>query len=86
MKGMAGSHVLLARRAGDPGVEAEDVDFAASLAAYFSKARGGGKVEVMKADVKDLRRPSGGLPGQVTVRRYGTITVKAQDRAPVRSE
>ncbi|MDQ7782482.1 MAG: NFACT family protein [Desulfomonilaceae bacterium] len=72
VKGMPGSHVLLPERSKEP-ASAEDMEYAAGLAVDHSKARGGGKVEVMVADAADLRRPKGALPGQVIVASYMTI-------------
>ena len=43
---------------------AEDVAFAASCAAFFSKARNEGKVPVAKARVSDLSKPTGAAPGK----------------------
>ena len=43
---------------------AEDVSFAASCAAFFSKARNEGKVPVAKAFVSDLSKPNGAAPGK----------------------
>jgi hypothetical protein len=45
----------------------EDIAFAANLAAYFSKARTEGKVEVVKASVSDLKKPTGAAPGKVRI-------------------
>ena len=42
----------------------EDLAFAASCAAFFSKARNEGKVPVAKALVSDLSKPSGAAPGK----------------------
>jgi len=72
VKGMPGSHVLLPEREKEP-ASSEDMEYAAGLAVEHSKARGGGKVEVMVADVADVTRPKGALPGQVTVASYMTI-------------
>ncbi len=72
VKGMPGSHVLLPERSREP-ASVEDMEYAAGLAVEFSRARGGGKVEVMAADVADVGRPKGALPGQVTVASYMTI-------------
>lgn len=38
--------------------------FAASCAAFFSKARNEGKVPVAKAAVSDLSKPAGAVPGK----------------------
>lgn len=56
--------LVLSRTASD-----EDITFAASAAAFFSKARGEGKTDVICAVVKDLSKPRGGRPGQV--RKFG---------------
>lgn len=47
--------------------EAEaDLQFAANAAAYFSKAKKESKAEVVYAFVKDLKKPKGARPGQVS--------------------
>lgn len=45
---------------------AEDVQCAADLAAYFSKARGEKRAPVIVASPADLKRPKGSRPGQVS--------------------
>ncbi|MBI5249986.1 MAG: NFACT family protein [Desulfomonile tiedjei] len=72
VKGVAGAHVLLKEKKGEPPCN-DDMEFAAGVAVHFSKGRDKGKVEVMIADVGDLGHPKGGIPGQVTVRSYRTI-------------
>ena len=71
-KTFPGAHVLLPARSGRPASQ-QDKEFAAGLAAHFSKARGKGKVEVIIADAGQLERPRGALPGQVIVKSYETI-------------
>ena len=61
VKGMPGAHVLLPERRKDP-ASMDDMEYAAALAVEYSKARRGGKVEVMVADTADLKRPKGALP------------------------
>ncbi len=78
VKGIPGTHVLLPRRERDQ-VTHEEMEFAAGLAAWFSRARGKGPVDVIAADVKDLRRPTGALPGQVTVGKHTTLRVEASE-------
>jgi len=72
VKDMPGAHVLLLcgpnRSPGE-----RDIELAASIAVYFSKARGKGKTEVMLATVRHIGRQKGVVPGQVTVRKYKTI-------------
>lgn len=67
-----GAHVVLLQRERREAA-AEDIAFAAGLAAFFSRARSSGKVEVMFTDVKNVTRPKGAAPGRVTVRAYNTI-------------
>jgi predicted ribosome quality control (RQC) complex YloA/Tae2 family protein len=71
-KGVPGAHVILVQGARKDSSPADE-EFAAGLAVRFSKAGGKGKAEVMIADVKDVKRPKGALPGQVTVSSYRTI-------------
>jgi len=72
VKEAAGAHVLMPVREKDA-PSRNDIEFGAALAVHFSKARGKGKVEVILADVGELSRPSGALPGQVRVRRHSTL-------------
>ena len=46
---------------------------AASIAAYYSQARGAGKVQVDYTMVRNVRKPSGALPGKVIYTDYKTI-------------
>ena len=50
-----------------PALGEPDVQFAADLAAFFSKARGDGKADVMVARASVLKKPKGAKPGQVCV-------------------
>lgn len=72
VKDFPGAHVLLPAQSGHPPSK-EDKEFAAGLAAHFSRARGKGRVEVIIADAGQLERPKGSLPGQVIVKRYETM-------------
>ncbi len=72
VKDRPGAHVLLPIRTREsPSIA--DKEYAAGLAVHFSKARGSGKAEVIMANVKDLVRPKGALPGQVKVKSFVTI-------------
>jgi len=78
VQGTAGAHVLLPRR--EQGAPSDaDREFAARLAVHFSRARGKGRVDVMVADVKDVRRTKGTLPGQVNVAAYATMRSEGVD-------
>ncbi len=52
-----------------PGQEAAeaDVQFAADLAAWFSKARTEGKADVTTCSPSDIKKPKGAKAGQVLV-------------------
>ena len=86
-QGVPGAHCLLRC---DPGAEVGDKDmqFAADLAAFFSKARGAGQVPVLWTSPKNLKRIVGGGPGMVQVSKEkvlwgrpeeGEKIVRAQD-------
>ena len=74
-KGMPGSHVVL--KCGDSidKVSEEDVHYAASFAAGYSKGRDDSKVEVIVAKGRDVKKPKGARPGLVTVDSYHTVMV-----------
>ncbi|MBI5598312.1 MAG: NFACT family protein [Deltaproteobacteria bacterium] len=72
---VAGAHVLL--KGGGKTPDQDAIAEAASFAAYYSKARGSAKAEVVYAEAKDVKKPKGAKPGMVTVREYKTIMVKA---------
>ena len=54
-------------------VSQEDLQFAADLAAYFSKARQDGKVSVILADPKHISKPRGAPLGLVSVSKEKTL-------------
>jgi predicted ribosome quality control (RQC) complex YloA/Tae2 family protein len=68
-----GAHVLL-KDAPYP-LPAEDLEEAALLAAYFSRARESSAAAVDYTQVRHVRRAPGGKPGFVLYENYGTITV-----------
>ena len=49
--------------------------FAASLAAGYSKGKDAGKVEVIVAQGRDVKKPKGARPGLVTVGSYRSVMV-----------
>lgn len=71
-KGYPGAHVIV-RTGGTGRVPPEDERFAAALAAAWSRAPEGERVEVHVARRKHLRRPRGGSPGQVLVKKGRTL-------------
>ena len=75
VKDLHGSHVILRCEGIKPSNAA--LEFAAQLAARYSQAAGSGKVAVDYAMVRDVKKPSGSLPGKVIYSNYHTIVVKA---------
>ncbi|MGB8702167.1 MAG: NFACT RNA binding domain-containing protein [Thermosynechococcaceae cyanobacterium] len=59
---IAGSHVLLRLEAGTR-PDAQDLQFAADLAAYYSRGRHSGQVPVVWTESKNLYKPKGAKPG-----------------------
>lgn len=76
VSGQPGSHVVLccADSGGKPAKSC--IKEAASLAAWFSKMRDGGKVAVNWCHVKDVRKPRGARAGSVTIRNEQKVTVR----------
>jgi len=75
VKGSPGSHVLLFVR---DGVEPPRVviEAAASVAAWHSKQRNGGKVAVNATRGQNVSKPRGAKPGLVTIRKEVTLKVR----------
>lgn len=59
-----GSHVLLRLEAGSV-AEPEDMQFAANMAAYYSRARQSHQVPVVYTESKNVYKPKGAKPGMV---------------------
>ncbi len=78
VKNIPGSHVVLKEAPYPP--PPEDVEEAAFLAAYYSKGRESGAVDVDYTEVRHVRRRPGGKPGFVFYENYKTITVNPQDK------
>lgn len=66
-----GSHVILRTEGKEP--DEASVAEAASLAAYYSQARDGGKVPVDYTPVRNVKKPAGALPGMVVYTEYRTL-------------
>lgn len=73
--GMPGGHLVLKCGAESGQVPKEDVLFAASFAAGYSKGKSSGKVEVIVAQGREVKKPKGAKPGLVTVNTYRTVMV-----------
>ena len=72
-----GSHVII--RAQDTTPDDQTLYEAACLAAYFSQARGGGKVPVDYALAKFVKKPRGAMPGMVVYTDYQTMAADSSE-------
>ena len=75
-RGVPGSHVVLHKPNRDAEPGRRRLNAAASIAAYFSKARGSGLVPVMVTERKYVTSPKGAAPGQVRVDREDVVMVE----------
>lgn len=75
VKGESGSHVVL--KCSDSGQEPDKISKyeAASVAAWFSKLKKGGKVAVTTCRIKDVKKIKGSPPGMVSVKKSKTLKI-----------
>ncbi len=73
---LPGSHVILSQA--EKAATAEDIEEAASLAAYYSQS-GGGKTAVDYTLVRFVKKPAGARPGRVIYTDYQTILVTGDE-------
>ncbi|MTI95009.1 MAG: fibronectin-binding domain-containing protein [Firmicutes bacterium] len=66
-----GSHVILET----PDPDQNSLEYAASLAAWHSKARGAAKVEVVYTSVRNVKKIPGGKPGMVNYYNYRSLVI-----------
>jgi predicted ribosome quality control (RQC) complex YloA/Tae2 family protein len=71
--GESGSHVVVRNPDKLEALPRETRQFAASLAAGYSKARAGGRTAVHMAHAGDVGKVRGMAPGKVTLRRFTTV-------------
>lgn len=79
--GSPGAHVVVRNPSRKPQIPPRTLKEAAALAAFFSKARGGGAVDVHYTQRRYVRRPRGAPPGQVLVKRFRTVRVEPRPPA-----
>ena len=72
---MPGSHVVIRNPDKLSELPRSVIERAAELAAYHSKARDGGKVEVHIARIADISKPRGFAPGKVILKKWVGIRV-----------
>ena len=75
----AGSHVLVLNDSGVDRLPRATRDFAAALAARYSKSRAGGRVAVRLARGRDISKPRGAPPGRVALRRSETVFARPSE-------
>lgn len=73
--GTPGSHVVI-RNPDKVALPSSVIDRAASYAAWYSKARAGGWVEVHLCKISDIRKPRGAPAGLVQLQRYKRLRVR----------
>lgn len=76
-KNVHGSHVIIFCDGLEP--PQRTIEEAASLAAYYSQAREGGKTAVDHTMVRFVRKPSGSMPGKVVYTDYSTVMAEADE-------
>ncbi len=74
VKNYHGSHVLMVSQ-NDREFANEDVEFAASLAAFYSEAKNATRVEVDFVQARFLKKPNGSKPGFVTYKKHQSVIV-----------
>ena len=70
-----GSHVIIRCEGEEP--PPRTLEQAAGIAAYYSQARGAGKVQVDYTMVRNVRKPSGALPGKVIYTDHKTMIAES---------
>ena len=75
-----GSHVVVSANDGVP--DERTIFEAATLAAYYSQGRAGGKLAIDYTQIRNVKKPTGAMPGFVNYVNYQTILV-APDEALV---
>jgi predicted ribosome quality control (RQC) complex YloA/Tae2 family protein len=81
LAGDSGSHVVVRNPERLERLPKATIEFAAGLAAHYSKARAGGRVAVHLARGGEVRKRRGQPPGEVELGRYETVRVRPLDPA-----
>ena len=82
VRGMPGSHVILVA-AQDRVPDRQTLEAAAAIAAYHSKARGGGVVAVSGTLARYVTKPRGAKPGSVRIRKERVFKVRPKLPDPI---
>ncbi len=78
-RGVPGSHVVLKRDGRRDNPSDRAIESAASIAAYFSKAKTSGLVPVVYTKKKFVRKPKGAKSGQVIIEREEVVIVPPKE-------
>jgi len=78
VKNYHGSHVLLKAQR-DASFLTDDIEYAASLAAFYSEAKNSHRVEVDYTFAKNIKKPNGTKPGFVTYKNHKTAIVSPKE-------
>jgi predicted ribosome quality control (RQC) complex YloA/Tae2 family protein len=78
--GVAGSHVVVRNPERLAALPPTVIERAAELAAWYSKARAAGRVEVHVCRVADVSKERGAPAGQVLLRRWRRLRVRPRAR------
>ena len=70
-----GAHVVMKVSNTNMTPTEDDINYAAAIAAGYSKSRNDHKVEVIRAEAKSVRKAKGARPGLVNILQYKTVTV-----------
>lgn len=84
-RGVPGSHLIVRAQGGKEPSE-EDIQFAANLSTFFSKARSSPRWDVTMCSARDLRKPKGAKPGQILVLKESVVTGVPEDSAAAKLE
>ena len=82
-RGVPGSHLIIRVPAGQAPSD-EDVQYAANLSVFYSKARSSPRWDVTTCSAADLRKPKGAKPGQIMVLKERVVTGEPDDSAAAR--
>ncbi|MFQ5736759.1 MAG: NFACT family protein [Thermodesulfobacteriota bacterium] len=77
--GVPGSHVLIKVDGRRGELTKKTIEEAAAFAAFHSKARACGLVEVVYTEAKHVKKPRGAKPGSVTISAFKSIRVRPRD-------
>jgi predicted ribosome quality control (RQC) complex YloA/Tae2 family protein len=77
-KNIPGSHTVI-KFGIDKDTSPETIKQAATIAAYYSRARGGNQIPVDYTVIKNVKKPNGAKPGMVIYDHYNTIYVKSDE-------